>query len=482
MANEGRDTPVSWHGMLVVFSRGGIKGPVNSGRRGGTSSSFDSEPERTFLRLRREARGKGIVGEEPVEEDLTTTMEDEVHEDVGGGAGNQAGQERRNNCSYGGGAQEDPNQYLNTFLRICDTVKSNSVHPDTYKLLLFPFSLRDKTTKWLESFPKESLTTWEDVVNKFLPRFYPLQRINRLRAEVETFRQLDGETLYEAWERFKDLTRKCPLDMFNEWVQLHIFYEGLTYKSKKAVDHSSGGSLNKKKTIGEAIDVNETVVENDYFYASERGQKKGVQELNSMDALLAQNKAIAAQLATLTKKMGNNQVAVVQAQAPPQEENEPEVECERDNFERVEATIAQLSSQLIGAISTLLERQAQAKRRIDANQEEYRLNLKNQGAAISKLDAQVGFLSKQIPMPTHTFSSDTMANPRGECKTITLRSRKVVEEATSNQENHEEEATEKPENRKKEEVLSPSSPKPILKPYVPKAPYPQRLRKDGKVS
>ncbi|XP_057734379.1 uncharacterized protein LOC130949757 [Arachis stenosperma] len=72
-----------------------------------------------------------------------------------------------------------------------------------------------------------------------------------------------------------------------------------------------------------------------------------------------------------------------------------------------------------------------------------------------------------------------MANPRGECKAITLRSEKVVEEATPNQENHKEKATEKPKNRKKEETPSPSSPKPILKPYVPKVLYPQRLRKDG---
>ncbi|XP_057747073.1 uncharacterized protein LOC130966302 [Arachis stenosperma] len=73
-----------------------------------------------------------------------------------------------------------------------------------------------------------------------------------------------------------------------------------------------------------------------------------------------------------------------------------------------------------------------------------------------------------------------MANPRGECKAITIRSGKVVEEATPSQENHKEEATKKCENKKKEETPGPSTPKPILKPYVPKAPYPQRLRKDGK--
>nr|XP_025635713.1 uncharacterized protein LOC112729779 [Arachis hypogaea] len=207
-------------------------------------------------------------------------------------------------------------------------VKANGVHSDTYKLLLFPFSLRDKASKWLESFPKESLTTWKKVVNKFLARFYPLQRVNRLRIEVQTFRQQDGETLYEAWKRYKELTRKCPPDMFNEWVQLHIFSEGLTQESKKALVHSSGGSLNKKKTIEEAIDIIEAVANNEYFYTSDRNPRRGVMELNFVDALLAQNKVIAAQLAALTKQMEKNQVSAIHAQAPMQEEDNPEVELE----------------------------------------------------------------------------------------------------------------------------------------------------------
>ncbi|KAL4391111.1 hypothetical protein AHAS_Ahas03G0212400 [Arachis hypogaea] len=107
--------------------------------------------------------------------------------------------------------------------------------------------------------------------------------------------------------------------MFNEWVQLHIFYEGLSYESKKAVDHSSGGSLNKKKTIEEAIDVIETVAENDYFYASKRSNTREVIELNHMDALLAQNKMITKQLADLTKKVEENQVATVITSSPAQE-------------------------------------------------------------------------------------------------------------------------------------------------------------------
>ena len=53
-----------------------------TGRRGAVTS-YDSEPERTFLRLKRKAvaRGKRVVGEEEEEEeeDPTQTMEAEAH-------------------------------------------------------------------------------------------------------------------------------------------------------------------------------------------------------------------------------------------------------------------------------------------------------------------------------------------------------------------------------------------------------------------
>ena len=330
-----------------------------TGRRGETSTPPYTEPERTLHRLKREARGKRVVGEEEsegesednFEEALDLNMDREVHNHERAD-GNDAIPERRvlssyinptsgncgssiqkppiqannfelkpqlislveNHCSFGGSANEDPNQHLTKFLRICDTVKSNGVQEDAYKLLLFPFSLRDKAAKWLESFPRGSLTTWDEVESKFLARFYPPQKVNRLRSEVQTFRQQDGETLYEAWERFKDLTRKCPPDMFHDWVQLHIFYDGLSYESRKAVDHSSGGSLNRKKTVEEAIEVIETVAENEYYYASERHNTKGVMELNHVDTILAQNKVFAKQLAELTRKLDTKQVAAIHTQ------------------------------------------------------------------------------------------------------------------------------------------------------------------------
>ncbi|XP_057747036.1 uncharacterized protein LOC130966265 [Arachis stenosperma] len=73
-----------------------------------------------------------------------------------------------------------------------------------------------------------------------------------------------------------------------------------------------------------------------------------------------------------------------------------------------------------------------------------------------------------------------MVNPRWECKAITLRSGKVVEGAVPSLDKQEKEAVTKAKFKEEEETLAPIPPMQVLKPYVPKAPYPQRLRKYGK--
>ena len=53
-----------------------------TGRRRGASTSFDSEPERTFLRLRREAREKRVVGAEEEEEHFVEYFEPNMEENM----------------------------------------------------------------------------------------------------------------------------------------------------------------------------------------------------------------------------------------------------------------------------------------------------------------------------------------------------------------------------------------------------------------
>ncbi|MED6142453.1 hypothetical protein PIB30_113837, partial [Stylosanthes scabra] len=64
--------------------------------------------------------------------------------------------------------------------------------------------------------------------------------------------------------------------------------------------------------------------------------------------------------------------------------------------------------------------------------EETRANFRNQEAAIRNLETQVGQIAKQLAttLPT-TFPSDTQVNPRAECKAITLRSGRALDDVNT---------------------------------------------------
>ena len=106
---------------------------------------------------------------------------------------------------FGGLSQEDPNVHIANFMEICDTFKHNGVIDDAIRLRLFHFSLRDKAKVWLNSLPLGIITTWEELAQKFLAKYFPPAKTAKLRNDITTFIQFEGESLYEAWERYKDL-------------------------------------------------------------------------------------------------------------------------------------------------------------------------------------------------------------------------------------------------------------------------------------
>ena len=64
------------------------------------------------------------------------------------------------------------------------------------------------------------------------------------------------------------MLRKCPSEIFSEWVHLDIFFYGLTEKAQMSLDHSAGGSIHMRKTIEEAQELIDTVARNQYLYSS----------------------------------------------------------------------------------------------------------------------------------------------------------------------------------------------------------------------
>ena len=60
---------------------------------------------------------------------------------------------------FGGHPSDYPNVHLRKFLVKCDTIKFNGVTTDVIRLRLFPFSLRDRASDWLQNEEPNSFTT-----------------------------------------------------------------------------------------------------------------------------------------------------------------------------------------------------------------------------------------------------------------------------------------------------------------------------------
>ena len=135
---------------------------------------------------------------------------------------------------------EDPNLHLSIFLDVCDTLKLNGVSTDAIRLRLFPFSLKDKARACLHSLPPDSIRTWEELTRTFLAKIFPPSKTANLRNQISTFAMTEDESLYESWERFKDLLRLCPHHGLQKWMIIQTFYNGVTQPVRSTIDAAAG--------------------------------------------------------------------------------------------------------------------------------------------------------------------------------------------------------------------------------------------------
>nr|GEX95535.1 hypothetical protein [Tanacetum cinerariifolium] len=81
--------------------------------------------------------------------------------------------------------------------------------------------------------------------NQFTSRQYPHNHLRFFNKVTSTFRHPEkpNETFNEAWERFKDLLRQCPHHGFSELHQLDTFYNALNPNDQDALDSAAGGNF-----------------------------------------------------------------------------------------------------------------------------------------------------------------------------------------------------------------------------------------------
>lgn len=70
-------------------------------------------------------------------------------------------------------SHEDPHEHLRNFVYVCGPFSFKNISQEPIWLMLFLFSLLEEVCKWLDELPRESITSWEELVTAFQVRFFP---------------------------------------------------------------------------------------------------------------------------------------------------------------------------------------------------------------------------------------------------------------------------------------------------------------------
>nr|GEW29988.1 hypothetical protein [Tanacetum cinerariifolium] len=88
--------------------------------------------------------------------------------------------------TFNGTIRENAFEHINSFLEVVRPLKINRVSQDRFMFSIFPISLPDAASEWFKKDCIGSVTTLEDLVEKFVPKFYQLSNNNEEMEAVES--------------------------------------------------------------------------------------------------------------------------------------------------------------------------------------------------------------------------------------------------------------------------------------------------------
>ncbi|KAL5573652.1 hypothetical protein UlMin_023249 [Ulmus minor] len=163
------------------------------------------------------------------------------------------------------------------------------------------------------------------MIKTFFYKYYPNHKTQNIKKQISTFAQKAGETLHQAWERYKDLLNLCPHHGYESWRVVSFFYDGVSYEDLKFIEMMcSGGFL--KKNPEEAFEFLEEAAEKSHQWrgpnpteSTSRNPTPGIYQLKEEDSINVKLALITRKLEALEAKESKaiKPVANVEAQACP---------------------------------------------------------------------------------------------------------------------------------------------------------------------
>ena len=347
--------------------------------------------------------------------------------------------------SFSGLDTEDPNEHIEKVLEIIDLFHIPDTTIDQVMLRAFPMSLTGAANRWLKNLPSGTVTTWEILKQKFLAKYCPPARTAKKMEEINNFQQEEGETLYNAWERFKELILKCPQHYLTDMQEVIAFYKGLDGPTKLNLD--SRGAIPNMKANDAKKAIQEMAEYSQKWHNGSSNRKHSTEESDLAASVRAQIEGLRRELKKTNEKVYAAQVGCEICKGPHYTKDCPHKEgvqadeeaCytqfrnsypqgqfraaapgfyQRNNgnpsFQERRQSLEETVSKFINEQN---RRRDDTNKNIDDVRASTEASLRNMSASIKALEIQIGQLSKIVHDRSNgSLPSSTIANPRDQVK------------------------------------------------------------------
>ncbi|GKA94642.1 ribonuclease H-like domain-containing protein [Tanacetum coccineum] len=132
-------------------------------------------------------------------------------------------------------------------------------------------------------------------------QYCPLARTAKKIEEINNFQQEPDESLFRAWERFKELLMKCPQHYLTDIQEVILFYNRLNVPTRQILD--SKGAIPTKTAVDAKIVIQEMAEYSQKWHNRTSSKAKSTETSKGLAAIQAQLNNLGREIKKVNEKV-----------------------------------------------------------------------------------------------------------------------------------------------------------------------------------
>nr|GEU29631.1 hypothetical protein [Tanacetum cinerariifolium] len=128
--------------------------------------------------------------------------------------------------------------------------------------------------------------------------------------QINNFQQELDESLFRAWERFKELLMKCPQHYLTDTQEVILFYNGIDVPTRQILD--SKGTIPTKTATDTKIAIQEMVEYSKKLHNETSSKAKSIETFDGLAAIQTQLNNLIREIKKVNEKVYTDQVGCEQ--------------------------------------------------------------------------------------------------------------------------------------------------------------------------